>query len=141
MDVASSGNSKHETTRTERRGKSVGSKSKPSHVNVSGRVCCIQDAISKGRVNRNFATPGNCRFPINMKSSRDIAACFLHDVSCRLLAAAKTEHQVKSRFLLDVVVRQSPAVLELLTSKDETLLVWGNALLVLDLRLHVVDGV
>ena len=27
------------------------------------------------------------------------------------------------------------------TSKDETLLVWGNSLLVLDLGLHVLDGI
>ena len=43
--------------------------------------------------------------------------------------------------LLDVVVRQGPAILELLASKDEPLLVRRNALLVLDLCLHVVNGV
>ena len=43
--------------------------------------------------------------------------------------------------LLDVVVGQSAAILELLASEDETLLVWGNSLLVLDLALHIVDGV
>ena len=44
-------------------------------------------------------------------------------------------------YLLDVVVRQGAAILKLLASEDETLLVWGNALLVLDLALHIVDGV
>jgi len=48
---------------------------------------------------------------------------------------------VESRFLLDVVIGQSPAVLELLSSKDETLLIRGNSLLVLDFLLHVVNGV
>ena len=43
--------------------------------------------------------------------------------------------------LLDVVVRQSPAIFELLSGEDETLLVWGNSFLVLDLGLHVLDGV
>jgi hypothetical protein len=43
--------------------------------------------------------------------------------------------------LLDVVVRQGAAILKLLASEDETLLVWGNSLLVLDLALHIVDGV
>ena len=43
--------------------------------------------------------------------------------------------------LLDVVVGQSAAILELLAGEDETLLVWGNSLLVLDLALHIVDGV
>ena len=43
--------------------------------------------------------------------------------------------------LLDVVVRESSAVLELLSSEDQALLVGRDALLVLDLGLHVVDGV
>ena len=48
---------------------------------------------------------------------------------------------MKSRLLLDVVVRQGPAVLELLTSEDKALLVWWDTLLVLDLALDVVDGI
>ena len=43
--------------------------------------------------------------------------------------------------LLDVVVGEGPAVLQLLAGEDETLLVGGDALLVLDLRLHIVDRV
>jgi hypothetical protein len=43
--------------------------------------------------------------------------------------------------LLDVVVGESSAILELLTSEDQSLLVRGNALLVLDLGLDIVDGV
>jgi len=43
--------------------------------------------------------------------------------------------------LLDVVVGESAAILKLLTSEDQALLVWGNALLVLDLGLDIVDGV
>jgi len=48
---------------------------------------------------------------------------------------------VKSRFLLDVIVGESAAILELFTGEDETLLIWGNSLLVLDLGLDVLDGV
>lgn len=48
---------------------------------------------------------------------------------------------MKGGFLLDVVVGQGAAVFELLASEDQALLVRGNALLVLDLRLDVVDGV
>merc|ERR1712159_25568 len=48
---------------------------------------------------------------------------------------------MESRLLLDVVVLESTAILELLASEDETLLIWGDALLVLDLGLHSVDGV
>merc|ERR1719453_2974615 len=56
-------------------------------------------------------------------------------------ATAQTEHEVQSGLLLDVVVGESAAVLELLARKDQALLVWGDALLVLDLGLHVLDGV
>jgi len=43
--------------------------------------------------------------------------------------------------LLDVVVGECSAILELLAGKDETLLVGWDALLVLDLGLDGVDGV
>lgn len=43
--------------------------------------------------------------------------------------------------LLDVVVGQGAAIFKLLSSKDQTLLVRGNSLLVLDLALDIVDGV
>ena len=42
---------------------------------------------------------------------------------------------------MDVVVREGAAVLQLLTREDQALLVGGDALLVLDLGLDVVDGV
>eukprot|EP00982_Pelagococcus_subviridis_P009228 30911-Pelagococcus_subviridis.AAC.11 len=56
-------------------------------------------------------------------------------------AAAETEHEVQRGLLLDVVIRERAAVLELLAREDQTLLVGGDPLLVLDLRLDVVDGV
>ena len=43
--------------------------------------------------------------------------------------------------LLNIVVRECSSILELLASEDQTLLVWWDTLLVLDLRLDVVDGV
>lgn len=48
---------------------------------------------------------------------------------------------MKGRLLLNVIVRESAAVLKLLASKDQALLVRGDALLVLNLRLDVVDGI
>ena len=48
---------------------------------------------------------------------------------------------MESGLLLDVVVGEGPAVLELLASEDQPLLVRGDALLVLDLGLDVLDGV
>jgi len=48
---------------------------------------------------------------------------------------------MKSRLLLDVVVGESSSVLQLLAGEDQSLLIWRNSLLVLDLSLHVLDGV
>ena len=58
-----------------------------------------------------------------------------------LVPAAETKNKVKSALLLDVIVCKGVTILKLLSSKDEALLVRGNALLVLDLRLHVVNAV
>ena len=58
-----------------------------------------------------------------------------------LHASTQTQHQMECRLLLDVVVAQGAAILELLASEDESLLIWWDALLVLDLSLHVLDGV
>ena len=44
--------------------------------------------------------------------------------------------EVKSGFLLDVVIGQGASVLKLLAGEDQALLVWGG---VLDLGLNVVD--
>ena len=48
---------------------------------------------------------------------------------------------MKSRFLLDVVIRQGTTVLQLLAREDETLLVRRDSLLVLDLGLNGLDRV
>jgi hypothetical protein len=48
---------------------------------------------------------------------------------------------MKSRFLLDVVVREGSSVFKLLSSEDQTLLIRGNAFLVLNLGLDIVDSV
>ena len=53
----------------------------------------------------------------------------------------KTQDQMEGRLLLDVVVAEGAAIFELLTSEDQTLLVGGDTLLVLDLLLDVLDGV
>ena len=57
------------------------------------------------------------------------------------VTSSETEDQVKGGFLLDVVVGEGSAVFELLSGEDESLLVWGNAFLVLNLLLNVFDGV
>merc|ERR1712045_358137 len=48
---------------------------------------------------------------------------------------------MESRLLLDVVVRKSSSVFELLSSEDESLLIRWDSLLILDLSLDVLNGV
>uniref|UniRef100_A0A914ZTG7 Uncharacterized protein n=1 Tax=Parascaris univalens TaxID=6257 RepID=A0A914ZTG7_PARUN len=46
---------------------------------------------------------------------------------------------MECRFLLNVVIGQRTPIFELLTSKDESLLIRGDALFVLNLRLNIFD--
>jgi len=58
-----------------------------------------------------------------------------------LHATAETEDEMKGGLLLDVVIRKGPAILKLLASKDETLLIGRDAFLVLNLGLHVLNRI
>ena len=64
-----------------------------------------------------------------------------HGLDEDLHATAETEDEMEGAFLLDVVVGEGAAVLELLSGEDEPLLVRWDAFLVLDLRLDVVDSI
>ena len=82
------------------------------------------------------------------RSHLDLAVFVLNLLGSRvrlLLAllgtTTQTKYEVQGRLLLNVVVTQSAAILELLTSEDQTLLVRRNALLVLNLGLHIVNRV
>ncbi len=48
---------------------------------------------------------------------------------------------MKGRLLLDVIVGEGPAVLQLLSGKDQTLLIRGDSFFVLDLSLYGLDGI
>jgi hypothetical protein len=58
-----------------------------------------------------------------------------------LHASTETKYQVKSRFLLNVVIGEGATVFELLASEDETLLVRWDSFLVLNLALNIIDGI
>merc|ERR1712180_77495 len=74
---------------------------------------------------------------LNLEGDSFTGQC-LHE---NLHTSSKPEYKVESGLLLYVVVRESPAILQLFTSKDQPLLVWGDAVLVLDLSLDVLNGV
>ena len=48
---------------------------------------------------------------------------------------------MKSRFFLYIVVAQSSPILKLLSSKDEALLIRGNTFFILNLSLHILNGI
>merc|ERR1712110_655409 len=58
-----------------------------------------------------------------------------------LHTTSESEDEMEGRFLLDVVVRKSSSVLELLTGEDKSLLIGRDSFLVLDLGLNVLNGV
>lgn len=58
-----------------------------------------------------------------------------------LSTTTKSQHKMKGGLLLDVVVRQSTAIFQLLTSKDQPLLVRRNSFLILDLGLYIFYSV
>ena len=55
------------------------------------------------------------------------------DLDATDTTATKSEDQVEGGLLLNVVVRKSAAILELLAGEDQTLLIGRNTFLVLDL--------
>merc|ERR1712215_48233 len=58
-----------------------------------------------------------------------------------LHTSPQPEDKMESGLLLDVVVREGPAILKLLASKDQSLLIWGDSFLVLNLGLYILYGV
>merc|ERR1712168_86768 len=59
----------------------------------------------------------------------------------RLVSSTKSQYEMKGRLLLDVIIGKGPTVFELLSGEDQTLLFWWDSFLVLDLGLHVLNGV
>lgn len=57
------------------------------------------------------------------------------------MPSTETKDQMESGFLLNVVVGQSTAIFQLLSSKNQSLLIRWNAFLVLDLGFDIVNGV
>merc|ERR1719427_951461 len=58
-----------------------------------------------------------------------------------LHTSSQSQDKMKGRLFLDIVVRQSSSILQLFSSKDQSLLIWRNTFLVLDLSFDVLDGI
>merc|ERR1719209_615209 len=71
----------------------------------------------------------------------DLLRCGVILLLTLLATTSQSQHQVKGGLLLNVVIRQCATILQLLTSKDQSLLIWRNSLLVLNLSLYILDGI
>merc|ERR1712168_1001386 len=58
-----------------------------------------------------------------------------------VLAVEMSGHEDPGTTIFIVVVRQSAAILELLASEDQTLLIGRNSFLVLDFSFHIFDRI
>ncbi|RDX60740.1 hypothetical protein CR513_61092, partial [Mucuna pruriens] len=58
-----------------------------------------------------------------------------------LHTTTKAQHQMQSRFLLDIIIGKGTTIFQLLPSKDKPLLIWWDTFFVLDLGLHIINCV
>jgi len=58
-----------------------------------------------------------------------------------LHSSSQSQHKMKSRFLLDIVIWKCTAILQLFTSKDQSLLIRRDSLFILDLSFHIFNCV
>ena len=58
-----------------------------------------------------------------------------------LLTAAESKDEVQGGLFLNVVIAERSAILKLLSSKNQSLLIGRDAFLVLDLLLYILDRV
>merc|ERR1711971_1119367 len=58
-----------------------------------------------------------------------------------LHTSSQSQDKMKGRLLLDIVVRQSSSIFQLLSSKDQSLLIWRDTFLILDLCLNILNGI
>jgi hypothetical protein len=58
-----------------------------------------------------------------------------------LHTTSQSKNQMKSGFLLDVVIRKSSSIFELFSSENKSLLIRWNSFFVLNFGFNILDGV
>ena len=58
-----------------------------------------------------------------------------------LLTTSQSKYKMQSTLLLDIIIRECTAILQLFPSKNQSLLVRWNSLLILNLTLDVINGI
>jgi len=75
---------------------------------------------------------------LDVKGNRFSRKGFDEDLHC---TTSESEDKMERRFFLDIIIRKRSSIFELLSSEDQSLLLWRDTFLVLDLSLDVGDGV
>ena len=58
-----------------------------------------------------------------------------------LISSSQPKDKMKGRLLLDVIIGECSSIFQLLSCEDETLLVWWDTFLVLDLCLDIFNSI
>jgi len=74
-------------------------------------------------------------------SMSDLLWLRVHLLLLFFASSSESKDEMKGRFLLDIIVGEGSTILQLLSRKDQTLLIGRNSLFVLDLGLDILDGV
>merc|ERR1712179_845820 len=82
-----------------------------------------------------------CTFKALLASKCVHTAAMCCNTNDKPTPTSEAKHQMQCALLLDVVIREGPAVLQLLACENQALLVWRDALLVLDFGFHIVNSV
>jgi hypothetical protein len=94
--------------------------------------------VSEDSTSKVIVFPVRVRVKVSFVFMKELSSAYLDE---DLHTTAQAQDEMQSGLLLDVVVGQGAAILELLAGEDQALLIRWDALLVLDLALHIVDGV
>jgi len=81
----------------------------------------------------------NCVTRFNIQSNSFTSQSF--DENLHSTTTSKSKNKMESRFLLDIIISKSSTIFQLLTSKDQTLLVRRNTFLILNFLLDILNGI
>jgi len=73
----------------------------------------------------------------NLKSYGLSSKCLHKD----LHSSSKAKNQMKGRLFLNVVITQGSSIFQLLSSKNQSLLIWWNSFFVLNLSFNIFNGI
>merc|ERR1719168_47766 len=73
----------------------------------------------------------------NLKSYGLSSKCLDKD----LHSSSKAKNQMKGRLFLDIIIAQGSSIFQLLSCKNQSLLIWWNSFFVLNLSFNIFNGI